>query len=58
MPKKYSTTLEKRDQDLREFYDSMKKKNPQWRYDALLEAVAAKFYISSTHAQRIILKKP
>ena len=57
MPKKYPTTLEKRDEDLRDFYAAAKKKNPQWRYDALLQMVAKQFYMSPTHAQRIILKK-
>lgn len=48
--------LQQRNQAVKEFFDALAKKHHQWRLDALEEAVAERFYIS-TRTVRAILKE-
>lgn len=48
--------LKQRNQAVKDYFDMLAKKHPQWRLDALEDDVAVKFYISA-RTVRAILKE-
>lgn len=45
---------QKRNQDICNRFDSLCKANPQWRVDAILDKIAAEFYLSPSTIYMII----
>lgn len=43
-----------RNNNVRKHFIDLQKKNPKWRYDAIVEEVASKFFLSSRTIEAII----
>ncbi|MRJ09177.1 hypothetical protein EDL99_09940 [Ornithobacterium rhinotracheale] len=46
--------LKQRNQKVRNLFEEFSKKNPQWRVDALIEAVALKVYLAPRTVDAIL----
>ncbi len=44
----------KRNQAVRKEFDEISRKNPKWRLDAIVDEVAAKFFLASRTVEAII----
>lgn len=49
--------LQQRNQAVKEYFDSLAKKHPQWRLDALEDEVGAKFFISRLTVRAILKER-
>jgi len=54
MPRKKLNKLQKRDADLKDAYQKLKIKEPNWRYSAWMEELADKFYLEPETVSKIL----
>ncbi|NSW46219.1 MAG: hypothetical protein HPY79_10445 [Bacteroidales bacterium] len=48
--------LKKRNKDVEKYFNELQKKYPQWKYSAIVEKVAERFYLSPKTIEHIICR--